>query len=128
MMFSMLFMAVPIGIIGYSFTTVFTNRKQILFIQETRDRLLRWGYGPRDVPKIFAMYDAERSGDIDLSQFRLMIKEMGIGLHDDRVVELFNFFDTDGGGTISEHEFVRLLYPNDFADMYGKQEIRQNIN
>merc|ERR1712217_856855 len=124
MVVSMLYMAVPIGIIGNAFNNVWTNRKKILFMKEARERLFKWGYGAADLPNIFAMYDTEGTGYIDFHQFQGMVTEMGLGFREDQVLELFSYFDKDGGGSIDEQEFVREMFPKEYPKIYSNVRTR----
>ena len=46
---SILFLALPIGIIGHEFTMSWHNRAKVLLINKTRKCLEKWGYSARDV-------------------------------------------------------------------------------
>merc|ERR1712176_933063 len=50
---TVLYMAVPLGIIGNAFTQTWNDRDRILLTHRTRDRLRQWGYGARDIPVLF---------------------------------------------------------------------------
>lgn len=111
-----LYMAMPIGIIGQAFNDVWKDRNKILLLQRTRDRLGQWGYAATDIPVLFANFDVDKTGELDFSKFRDMLDTMNLGLSKARVVELFNIFDTDGGGSIDAGEFLTVLYPGEVAD------------
>mmetsp|Transcript_110221 Transcript_110221/g.235363 ORF Transcript_110221/g.235363 Transcript_110221/m.235363 type:complete len:501 (+) Transcript_110221:115-1617(+) len=122
MVVSSLYMAMPFGIIGYSFTVIWGNRAQILLLQGTRDRLAKWGFGPYEIPRLFALFDLDESAEIDLDEFQILLKEMEIGFREDDIVDLFKTIDKDAGGTIDEKEFVKTLYPHEYRLMYGKKK------
>lgn len=123
MIVSPLYMAMPFGIIGYSFTVIWGNRQQILLLQGTRDRLAKWGFGPYEIPRLFQLFDLDDSAEIDLQEFQILLKEMEIGFKEDDVVDLFKAIDKDSGGTIDEREFVKTLYPTEYRFMYGRKRI-----
>merc|ERR1712066_220575 len=122
MIVSPLYMAMPFGIIGYSFTAIWGSRTQILLLQGTRDRLAKWGFGPYEIPRLFGLFDLDESAEIDLDEFQILLKEMEIGFREDDIVDLFKTIDKDAGGTIDEKEFVKTLYPNEYRLMYGKRK------
>ena len=64
MIVSPLYMAMPFGIIGHSFTIIWGNRSQILLLQGTRDRLAKWGFGPYEIPRLFELFDLDDSAEI----------------------------------------------------------------
>merc|ERR1712232_924165 len=95
---SVLYMAMPLGIIGYSFTQIWKDRDHILLTQRTRERLLQWGYTAKDIRKVFQYFDEDGSGELDLTEFKEMMDMFQVGLSDERIVDLFMSFDADGGG------------------------------
>jgi hypothetical protein len=115
---SVLYMAMPIGIVGQTFGDVWRERDRILLMQQTRKRLTQWGYTAEDIPIIFHLFDEDSGGEIELPEFQKMIAEMGIGLTDERIVELFESLDTDGGGGIDDREFVKHVFPQAFHKLY----------
>lgn len=117
---SVLYMAMPLAIIGQSFSTIWGERDRILLIQQTRKRLLQWGYTAQDIPVLFSLFDGDGSGELELPEFSSMIKAMRVGLKEERVVQLFESFDTDGSGAIDDCEFVRFVFPSSYAHLYDK--------
>mmetsp|Transcript_100098 Transcript_100098/g.322804 ORF Transcript_100098/g.322804 Transcript_100098/m.322804 type:complete len:504 (-) Transcript_100098:90-1601(-) len=115
---SALYMAIPLGIVGGSFSRVWEDRDRLLLMRRTRARLRQWGYTPPDVLELFYIYDRDKSGELTLRDFSKMIQEMRLGIGADRVERLFRTFDTDGSGRLDDEEFVRALYPNAFAQLY----------
>lgn len=116
---SILYMPVPLGIIGGAFTQVWNDRDRILLMQRTRDRLKKWGYSPEDIPLLFEMADEDGTGEVDLDEFRDLIKNMKIGLSEERIVMLFNSFDEDASGTVDAKEFIRNIFPGHFCAIYS---------
>merc|ERR1712113_112575 len=103
----MLYMAIPLGIIGNAFCEVWRDRDRILLTQRTSNRLVQWGFQARDIPKLFKLFDHNKDGELDLTEFSEMVREMGLGLTKSRVRELFDLFDGDGSGSIDAREFVK---------------------
>merc|ERR1712113_1380564 len=120
MVVSSLFMAMPIGIVGYAFTAIWGNRTNILLVTDTVHRLAKWGFGAKDMSLLFKLFDLDQSGEIDVQEFRAMVGAMNLGMRDDQVISLFQYIDSSGDGTIDEKEFVRTLFPEDFVELYGK--------
>merc|ERR1711964_836116 len=108
---SVLFMAMPLGIIGSCFNNVWVDRDRILLMQRTRDRLRQWGFNAADIPELFKLVDRDGDGGIALQEFQRLIRHMRIGLSEERIVQLFETFDSDDSGTIDLYEFVRCLFP-----------------
>lgn len=119
---SMMYTAMPIGIIGNAFTAVWQDRHRILLVMRMRDRLENNGYQACDFPSLFRHFNAKGDGELNLGEFMEMMKEMRIGLKPDRIVELFESLDKDGGGGIDDREFVRALFPSEFHQLYMPED------
>lgn len=118
---SVLYMAMPIGILGNAFTEIWKDRDFILLASRTEDRLCQWGYTAADLPQIFALFDHEGKGELSVFEFRNMLTSMRIGISDDRTVEVFNMLDSDDGGSIDHKEFLKRLFPKTYYELYGSK-------
>jgi len=121
---SVLYMAMPIGIIGNAFTQIWQDRDRILLMLRTRDRLVQWGYAAGDLIHLFRHFDVDQDGDLSINEFGTMITEMNIGLSGERIAELFDSIDKDGSGGIDAKELVHSLFPHAYYEIYGKKEIK----
>eukprot|EP00929_Paragymnodinium_shiwhaense_P087105 TRINITY_DN47402_c0_g1_i1.p1 TRINITY_DN47402_c0_g1~~TRINITY_DN47402_c0_g1_i1.p1 ORF type:complete len:801 (+),score=198.71 TRINITY_DN47402_c0_g1_i1:145-2547(+) len=119
--FSVMYMAMPLGIIGDAVTNVWNDRDRILLMRRTRDRLAQWGYCANDIPQLFKHFDRNQSGELNLTAFRELMHSMQMGLKDSRVVQLFETMDADGGGSIDDEEFIKHLFPSVYHEMYGQK-------
>jgi len=115
---SALYMAMPIGIVGSSFSSVWADRDRLVLVHRTKAKLRQAGYSAKDVPHLFRLFDADRDGHLNYKEFRHMIHEMRIGISEARTVELFQTFDADGSGYIDEEEFVKFLFPTAFTKSF----------
>ncbi|KAF4672687.1 hypothetical protein FOL47_000242 [Perkinsus chesapeaki] len=109
-----MYMAMPLSIVGSNFTLVWLDRDKILVVEKTKQRLTDLGYGSSAVEEAFKAFDQDSSGEIDIDEFRLMMTTMGTGLREDRIIELFHVFDEDMSGSISFAEFARTMFPETF--------------
>ena len=64
---SVLFLALPVGIIGFEFTRSWQNRAKVLLINKTRKCLEKWGYSASDVKVLFDYVDVDGDGNLNLS-------------------------------------------------------------
>jgi len=124
---SVLYMAMPIGIIGYTFTQIWKDKDRILLMSVTRERLDQWGYSARDITQLFRLVDDNDNGELDIEEFKDLVSRLRIGLQDRQVIQLFSFIDKDGGGTIDDEEFVRAIFPSDWHDIYGRMQKRNDV-
>lgn len=115
---SMLYTGIPIGIIGSVFTEVWGDRDRILLINRTKRLLEEKGYTAKNVPDLFAEYDVDRDGVLNLNEFLWMLRRLNLGLKKDRVGQLFRSFDLEGRGTIDDRQFVRGIFPDSYYAIY----------
>jgi len=114
---SVMYMALPLGIIGNAFTQIWSARDRYLLTLKTQERLAQWGYTAADMRALFKHFDADGNGELDLAEFVQMIKEMRIGIKQSRIVALFEAFDKDGGGSIDMKELTRALFPATYHEV-----------
>lgn len=116
---SVLYMAMPLGIVGQMFSQVWEQRDRILLMKRTRAALIQWGYQAHDIPMLFDLFDTDGDGYLTLQEFQQMIEFLDIGMSRSRVGRLFDTFDVDGGGTVSDAEFVRGLFPSEYHELFA---------
>merc|ERR1712232_1461408 len=109
MIISSLYMAMPFGLIGSSFTEIWQNRESIMLVESVRQRLDKYGFIAQEIPELFQIFDLDSSDQIDMDEFRLLISHMQIGLTEEDSDELFRVIDKDAGGSISVQEFVKTV-------------------
>lgn len=119
---TVLYMAVPVGIIGNAFNDTWRDRDRILLVKKTRDRLEQWGYSAQDIPALFRATDPDHTGHLEMSQFRDLITRMQIGFSEERILRLFEAFDHDKNGSVDDREFVRGLFPQAYHEIYHERQ------
>lgn len=120
---SALYMAIPIALVGESFSKVWKDRDRLVLVHRARTRFLNVGYKAEDIPSMFCGWDDDGDGEIDLPEFIQMMRMMEIDMPGPRLVQLFSEFDKDGSGTIDDQEFVRTLFPDAYAELYASVEL-----
>lgn len=58
---------------------------------------------------MFKQIDADKSGEVTLSEFKYIISKLDVGFSLDEIGALVKELDESDSGTIGEHEFVHLL-------------------
>lgn len=61
----------------------------------------------------FRIIDDDRSGDLTLQEFTNGVKDLGLNITDDEIMEMFRQFDTDNSGTIKYDEFLKAVRVSD---------------
>lgn len=115
--FGMLFMAMPIAIVGACFSQTWFDQDRIVLLNMVRNRLEAQGYLPQDLRDVFDEVDADESGEIELGEFRRMIETFNFPqLNPAKCRRLFAYFDHDSDGAINFSDFACTLYP-DLTDL-----------
>ena len=107
-----LYMAMPLAIVGSNFLQVWEERDRILLIKRVKERLVEYGFSPNDLVHAFRSFDSDNDGDIDIEEFSVLVNSLRLGLSQDRIVDLFASFDTDENGSLRLAEFARAVFPN----------------
>eukprot|EP00803_Ostreobium_quekettii_P009237 evm.model.scf_479.3 EVM.evm.TU.scf_479.3 scf_479:17845-20257(+) len=68
--------------------------------------------------KLFKMYDKEKSGLIQLEDFRMMTESFGMQLDDDSLLALYCVYDPDGTGCLRYEDLMSQLLDPDYFALY----------
>tara|TARA_A100001015_G_C15029180_1_gene732182 strand:+ start:2342 stop:2608 length:267 start_codon:yes stop_codon:yes gene_type:complete len=72
MILGVIFMAMPIAIVGTCFSETWFNQDQIVLIQKVRNRMKQQGFSTEDLRDVFDEVDEDQSGEIEFQEFRKM--------------------------------------------------------
>jgi len=117
---SVLFMAMPISVVGNAMSQTWADRNRILLVTRARQRLKNWGVSASDMPRLFRKFDQDGNGELGMDEFCDLIARMKVGMKPSEASDLFVAFDTDGSGGIDEREFMKALFPLDYRRMYRR--------
>eukprot|EP00435_Cladocopium_sp_Y103_P044073 s1160_g12.t1 len=104
MIVSAMYMAMPLGIVGKAFGSVWDDRHRLLLMQRLRTRFSTVGYDPQDIPGLFCSYDENGDGELSMEEFRQMLQQLEVEAMDERAHDVFAAFDNDGSGAIDDSE------------------------
>eukprot|EP00439_Symbiodinium_sp_Y106_P036582 s2376_g4.t1 len=118
---SVLFLALPVGIIGNEFWNVWESRNEVLLVTRVRRALHKWGYAAKDVKVLFQYVDQDGNGTLDLAEFLELVRQMRIGISAENAFKIFTIFDDDNSGTIDCAEFLRHIFPEEYVEKQQAQ-------
>jgi len=120
--FSVLYMAMPLGIVGSAFNDVWQDRDVILLRYRVKSKLVQWGYEPSELSALFGLFDSDGNAELDKEEFMKMMAALKVGLSEARVGMLFDLLDESGDGKISDDEFLKALFPEHFFAVDAEAE------
>ncbi|CAE7451232.1 KCNB1 [Symbiodinium natans] len=112
---SVLFLALPVGIVGHEFTQSWLSRRRVILQTRVRRCLNKWGYTAGDLQMLFEYADADGDGSLALVEFIELVRQMRIGVSAEAAAELFTMFDSDQNGTLDRTEVLRHLFPDEYV-------------
>mmetsp|Transcript_22609 Transcript_22609/g.51561 ORF Transcript_22609/g.51561 Transcript_22609/m.51561 type:complete len:551 (-) Transcript_22609:13-1665(-) len=106
----MLYMAMPLTVVGQAFQTVWDSRDQIFVLEKARRRLRQLGIEVQFMRRVFDCADVDGSGTLEAEEFHIVVQDiLGLGLSPYASKRLFHFFDEDGSGSVDFLEFVEKM-------------------
>lgn len=111
MIFGVLFLSMPLAIVGQNFTTIWEDRERIIFIEKVKDTFIKDGDVTAEaLAEAFEKIDFDGSGTITRKELRLALRGMGMRLGDVSLAQLWHAIDHDKSGEIDQHEFIKLFF------------------
>eukprot|EP00931_Biecheleriopsis_adriatica_P087091 TRINITY_DN61610_c0_g1_i1.p1 TRINITY_DN61610_c0_g1~~TRINITY_DN61610_c0_g1_i1.p1 ORF type:complete len:473 (-),score=51.97 TRINITY_DN61610_c0_g1_i1:113-1531(-) len=109
-----LYVAVPVGIVGNAFGQAWTNRH----VSALRSKLKCWftlaGLSPMDLPTVWGHFDMRGAGSLDFVDFSCMLDDLHMDLSRSDARKLFRLIDKKGKGGISAREAMKELFPKTY--------------
>ena len=116
-----LFMAMPISIVGNEFTIAWSEREMLRVARGIQALLKERNMQPAEVALVFHEFDDDSEGCpgacLDLHEFRRALQVMGIKLSRSRLKRVFSTFDRNGDGYVEYIEFIEKVFPDMDEDM-----------
>jgi hypothetical protein len=114
-----LFMAMPISIVGNNFTVIWEERQVLFVVTKIRSLLEHRHLEQEHAVQVFREMDADGDGSLDLQEFRRALSVMGINLYSRQLTETFQAFDGDMNGTVNYEEFCERVFPDTGGSSVG---------
>lgn len=121
MVVSALYMAMPLGMVGDAFSRVWADRDRLLVMKRFRYAFLAGGFSMDSLQRMFAVFDEDSSGTLNITEFTVMLKTMQMKISEDRINVLFATLDQEGTGEISLQALMNLLAPKALAAQIFQQ-------
>ena len=111
MIFGVLFLSMPLAILGNNFCSVWDDRDRVTLISRMREGLAYQGVNKKSVAKAFESIDLDGSGTVNFKEFVHAVNHLNVRLAKKNLQRLWRSIDRDGSGEIQVSEFTDLLFP-----------------
>lgn len=108
----LLFMAMPISIVGNNFTVIWEERQVLFVVAKIRSLLEASNLTSEHLEQVFKEMDVSGDGSLDMQEFRRALGVMGITVTSRQLSETFQAFDGDMDGTVNYAEFCERVFPD----------------
>ncbi|KAH8092093.1 voltage-gated potassium channel [Aureococcus anophagefferens] len=112
MLFGVLFLAMPLAIVGNNFCLVWEDKERVVFVEKLRSSSSS-GAPAQDMRETFNMMDTDGSGSMSFREFRDAMRVLEINMSAERLAVLWRTLDADHSGEIDVSEFMELVYRDD---------------
>jgi hypothetical protein len=112
MFVSCMYLAVPIGIIGTTFSRVWDDRERLMAMHKVREHIHKAGYTPLDMYDMFAQLDNNGNNELSLDEFAEMMPMMNLDMTASVCRQIFESFMDQASGTMDFRDFLRGIYPH----------------
>eukprot|EP00438_Fugacium_kawagutii_P017301 Skav213698 [mRNA] locus=scaffold491:706106:713703:- [translate_table: standard] len=102
---SVLFMAMPLSVLGNAMSQTWADRHRIVLITQTRRKLKNLGYAAEHMPKLFSKFDKDGNGELEMEEFCDLVAKLRIG---SLAINLGRRFGTSGGA-MATYQFLQGL-------------------
>jgi hypothetical protein len=110
MVFGVLFLSMPLAIVGQNFVTIWNDRERVIFIQRLRQSLLDNDVSKARVISLFNQLDADGSGLLSFKEFRMALAKLNIRMSTGQLMKLWWAVDKDQSGEVSHDEFMSVCF------------------
>lgn len=132
MVFGVLFLAMPLSIVGNNFVEVWNDRERVIFIEKLKDSLLHNQVKKETFQTAFDELDKDGSGSLSFKEFKIALNNLQLNWPPKQLLKLWNAIDSDKSGEIQKNEFMNLLFEtadgDDVDDVEAPLQVADNMN
>jgi hypothetical protein len=108
--FGVLFLSMPLAIIGNNFSMVWHDREQSIVVEEMRRKLFKKGVSKASIMTAFKAFDEDGSGAIDFDEFTGGMVAMDIVMKKAQMLRVWQAMDQNGTGELNLSDFTDIIF------------------
>jgi len=109
MIFGVVFLAMPLSIVGNNFVEVWADRERVIFIEKLKESLASGGVNAASFTRAFDDLDGDGSGSLSKAEFKTALQSLDLKWPPKQLNKLWNAVDADKSGEVQKKEFLELL-------------------
>ena len=124
MFFGVIFLSMPLAIVGENFTATWADREKVIFVEKLREIYHKKHIGTvEDMLEEFDLIEKEYEGELSFPEFRdHVVNVLKMEVESTQLKRVFRSIDEDGSGTVSFYEFVTLFFEGKESSVTEKVE------
>lgn len=127
MAFGLIFIAMPLSIVGNHFAFAMEHQHQVVLLIAVRKHLGGSDNAHEELLRLFNEVDDDGSGEIGYEEFKRILVHFQIPLEVKEMKKAFDYFDPDGSGSITVEEFFNVVFPNLSVEEHEKIKKRSEV-
>jgi hypothetical protein len=114
------FTAMPLAIVGNTFSTAWEARSLSVISEQMKKHLLEKGLNANNCEQAFADFDLDGNGSIDYREFKRVVKDvLGVPLDVKKLRKVWRALDQDDSNIIKYQEFCVAIFPEYESEVVG---------
>ena len=123
MIFGVLFLSMPLAIVGNNFVSIWDDRKRLVFVEKFKKSFNRLeGITRAELIQAIEEMDADGSGTISFAELRTFMHKLKLRMSLPAMRQLWTALDKHNSGEIDCKDFAQLFFEDEDAEANGSED------
>ena len=110
MIFGVLFLSMPLAIVGNNFAAIWEDRSRVIFIEKFKESFATKKVDRATLQTVFEDLDTDGSGTLSFKELKVSLTKINVRMSAYAFKQLWRAIDSDNSGEIGFEEFTRLFF------------------